>query len=113
MSEQLPDPNYRIDAAARARLREGVDPNALELLLQHFPAASRARHLEMFSQLSGKYLVGGRVLTAISDPSQQAMLDEVWQPYWASMSDRELFEGSGGPPGRELAKRRRRGNHGV
>jgi hypothetical protein len=47
------------------------------------------------------------VLTRISNPVLQQMLEEVWQPFWAPFTDLELEEISGGPPGLELARRRR------
>jgi hypothetical protein len=103
--------NYHIDADARSRLRRGVDPDALERLLQHLPAESRQSHLEMFSvRLEAD--ADGRapdvtVLTRISDPVMQNLLEEVWQPFWAMLSDEEFDQASGGPPGLELARRRR------
>jgi len=42
MSLPSPDHTYRIDAASRRRLQPGVDSEALERLLQYFPAESRA-----------------------------------------------------------------------
>jgi hypothetical protein len=111
MSLPSPDRNYRIDAAARLRLRPGVDPDALERLLQYFPAESRASHLEMFSNPNIEVDGDGRrpdvtMLDRISDPVLQRLLEEVWQPYWAAIPNAEL-EWPGGPPGRELARRRR------
>jgi hypothetical protein len=47
------------------------------------------------------------VLMRISDPVQQHLLEEVWQPFWATVSDAEVEQEIGGPPGRELARRRR------
>jgi hypothetical protein len=47
------------------------------------------------------------VLDGISDPVQQRLLEEVWQPFWARVSDVELDQTIGGPPGREMARRRR------
>jgi len=47
------------------------------------------------------------VLTRISNPVMQQMLEEVWQPFWASLSDEDLADAAGGPPGLELARRRR------
>jgi hypothetical protein len=107
-----PDPSCHIDAAARAKLQPGVDPDALERLLRCFPPESRASHLEMFSV---RHLVAdgnGRipdvtVLTRISNPVMQNLLEEVWQPFWASFSAAELEQERGGPPGRGLARRRR------
>ena len=37
----------------------------------------------------------------------QNLLEEVWQPFWSTVSDAELEQEIGGPPGRELARRRR------
>ena len=103
---------YRLDAATRSRLNPGVDADALEQLLQHFPAESRPSHLEMFSIRHEVAESEGRVpdvtvLTRISDPVMQNLLEEVWQPFWAGVSDAELEQEIGGPPGLELARRRR------
>jgi hypothetical protein len=46
-------------------------------------------------------------LDRISDPVLQRLLEEVWQPYWAAIPDAEL-DAAGGPPGRELARLRRK-----
>jgi hypothetical protein len=110
MTRLTPDRSYRIDAAARARLHPGVDAEALERLLQHFPAESRASHLEMFSTRHVVVNTDDRapdvtVLTRISDPGMQLLLEEVWQPFWAPFSDAELEREVGGPPGRGLARR--------
>ncbi len=112
MTAPTPDRGYRIDAAARSRLQSGVDVDALERLLQHFPADSRPSHLEMFSVQCVVVDRDGRapdvtVLTRISDPLMQNLLEEVWQPYWTALSDAELAQATGGPPGLELARRRR------
>ena len=111
MALPTPDPSCHIDDAARARLQPGVDPDALERLLRCFPAESRASHLDMFSirlvvDADGR-AADVTVLTRISNPVMQHLLEEVWQPFWASFSDAELEQELGGPPGRELARRRR------
>ena len=107
-----PDRDSHIDVDAGSRLQPGVDADALERLLQCFPPESRASHLEMFSVR--RFFVDRdgrapdvRVLTRISNPSMQNLLEEVWQPYWDTLSDAELADAFGGPPGLELARRRR------
>jgi hypothetical protein len=112
MAQPTPDDSYHIDAAARARLQPGVDADALERLLRCFPAESRASHLDMFSSRLVMVDADGRApnvtsLDRISEPVMQRLLEEVWQPFWASFSDAELEQKRGGPPGRELARRRR------
>jgi hypothetical protein len=37
----------------------------------------------------------------------QHLLEEVWKPFWAMLSDEEFDRALGGPPGLELARRRR------
>jgi hypothetical protein len=108
----LPDPNYHLDAAARLRLKPGVDAEALERLLQYFPAESRASHLALFSSQQDVVAGSGRsaditILDRISHPVLQRLLEEVWQPYWATIPDAE-FDTTNGPPGRELARVRRK-----
>ena len=112
MTRPTPDRMYHLDATARSRLNPGVDPDALERLLQYFPAESRPSYLEMFSIRHEVADSEGRVpdvtvLTRISDPGMQNLLEEVWQPFWATVSDAELEQEIGGPPGLELARRRR------
>ena len=111
MPTPAPDRDYHIDADARSRLNRGVDPDALERLLQYFPAESRQSHLEMFSERLALDADGRvpdvTVLTRVSDPVMQNLLEEVWQPFWAMLSDEEFEEALGGPPGLELARRRR------
>lgn len=112
MTTPSPDRSYRIDSDARSRLLPGVDADALERLLQYFPAESRGSHLDMFSIREAAADVDGRipdatVLDRISDRRMQQLLEEVWQPYWATRSDAELARARGGPPGLELARRRR------
>jgi hypothetical protein len=107
-----PDRNYRIDAEARSRLPSGVDADALERLLQYFPTESRALHLEILSGQRALVDHDGQardvtILTRISDPGMQALLEEVWQPHWARLSDAELAAARDGPPGLELARQRR------
>jgi len=106
------DYNYHIDPGTRSRLQPGVDADALERLLQYFPAESRPLHLEMFSSRDVVVDGDGRapdlaVLDRISHPVLQQLLEEVWQPFWASVPDTELERLGGGPPGRELARQRR------
>ena len=107
-----PDRNYHIGAAARLRLQPGVDPDVLERLLRYIPVEARAAHLEMFSVRRIVIDRDGRgpgmtTLDRISDPVLSQRPEEVWQPYWASVTDAEL-DVAGGPPGRELARRRRK-----
>jgi len=109
---EISDRGYRLDADARSRLKQGIDPDALERLLQHLPAESRGSHLEMFSARPIVVDRDGRspdvtVLTRVSDPVMQHLLEEVWQPFWAALSDASLEQARGGPPGLELARQRR------
>ena len=88
-----------------------VDAGALARLLGRMPADSRQSHLDMFSQRpavdSESRVPDVTVLTRIFDPVMQDLLEQVWQRFWATLSDAELAEASGGPPGVEMARRRR------
>ena len=89
MTLPTPDRGYRIDAAARLRLKRDVDADALERLLQYFPAESRTSHLDMFSDRVVGADADGRArdvttLDRISEPVTQQLLEEVWQPFWAT-----------------------------
>ena len=76
MNRPTPDRSYRIDAAARLRLQPGVDPDALEQLLQYFRAESRASHVEMLivallAALAA--LIGGILMIPLNDVCRRPM----------------------------------------
>ena len=98
----------------RAQLPAGIDADALERLLQRFPEGTRASHFDMFAGKpdppTGDASAGDvRTLTRISDPVLHRLLEECWQPYWATQPTEMLEREIAGPPGRDLALRRRRG----
>ena len=112
MSPGLPDRSYQLDPATRARVAPHFDANALERLVQHLTPEARPSFIEQFliappaEATADGHVPDVSILTRISDPVMQGLLEEVWQPYWATMPDAAL-DNAGGPPGRELARRRR------
>ena len=119
MFPKLPDLNYRIDPATRARVAPHFDAQALERLVQHLPADAREAFLEHFlvarsvsTDVDGS-IPDVTVLTRISDPVQQSLLEEVWQPFWRLVPVEALDDPHSPWPGRELALRRRHGETGT
>ena len=113
MSANLPDPTYRINPETRARIAPQFDAQALERLLQHLAADARQSFIEQFLVSAPVTAdAGGRVpdvsiLTRISDPVLQDLLEEVWQPFWQTMPPAALADPHSPYPGRERARRRR------
>lgn len=65
---------FRLTDEQRARLRPGIDPDALERLLSRLPDDDRERFLGFFAEGSRASIV------AAANPEMQAMLREVWAP---------------------------------
>jgi hypothetical protein len=68
-----PDPSFQLSPELRATLRDGVNADALEELLQNYPRAGRAEFLQFF-QNGGPHasIVGS------ADPRMNALLRKVW-----------------------------------
>ncbi|HEX5727591.1 MAG TPA: hypothetical protein VFX98_19115 [Longimicrobiaceae bacterium] len=101
-----PDPSFRLTASDRARLLPWYDADALERLLSMYPAAERSGILENFQMPEPGQQRG--LLVQVGHPQLQAILDEVWVPFWETYTDEEIDAEPGNFPGRELAKRKRR-----
>lgn len=106
-----PDPTFRLTAEQRAEVRREFDVDALERLLAAIRPDYRNEIYQEFvhgsSPAPGEWVVPA--CTAFDEPQLQALLEEVWLPYW------DVFDTTGdmdkdetGVPGRELAKARRR-----
>lgn len=112
-----PDRDYRIAEADRARIAADFDINALETLLQHSPPSWRASIIESFVMsrtistdigpdgMHREHLSDQTMLTRISDPALQEMLDAVWASRFAKKSLKELETLPSNLPGVEAAKR--------
>lgn len=123
----IPDLTVRLDPQVKANLEAKYDVNALERLLQRMPPQDRERLLgslvgQTSSPETNKAQLGPgetaitksdspaeqhvRVAIKSSDPEAQALLDEVWAPYWRALPSGALDDPSYPYPGRELARAR-------
>lgn len=99
---EAPDPAFRLTAEDRAALAPGFDADALERLLRQIRPDMRGEILSCFQiGTSRGHLVG------IHDPQLQAVLEEVWAPFWDTAPDQALDEDWYRMPGREIATARR------
>jgi hypothetical protein len=100
---EAPDKTFQFTAADRAAVAPLFDADALEKLLQQVRPDQRGEILPYFQM--GKGARGH--LVEIADPQLQAILEEVWAPFWDDASDQALEENWYQMPGREVAKARR------
>ena len=99
---EVPDAAFKLTAADRAALAPVFDADALERLLQELRPDTRGEILAYFQKgRSSGHLV------EIHDPHLQAILEEVWAPYWDNAPDEALEANWYRMPGREIAKARR------
>ena len=103
-----PDTDYRLTPEERARVPRGYDVNALERLLGMIDPGERPEMLAAF-QYNPEQAESGEweAVVRINDPVLQAVLEEVWAPYWDHYTDEQIDREVGWLPGREVAKRRR------
>jgi hypothetical protein len=100
---EVPDPAFQLTAADRAAVAPVFDADALERLLRQVRPDMRGEILAYFQV--GKGARGH--LVQVSDPQLQAVLEEVWAPFWEDAPDQALEENWYRMPGREIAKARR------
>lgn len=121
---QMPDITYRLNANDRAAISPAFDPDALEEFLQFHAAEQRAGLLETFQSsafdatastsrsASAQGVPDVTVLTRVSDPVLQEVLERVWAPAWANLSIEELEDELKRPdtarPGMKIALQRKR-----
>lgn len=97
-----PDPAFELTAEDRAALAPGFDADALERLLRHTRNDMRGEILSYFQVGNAR----GH-LVEIHDPDLQAILEEVWVPFWDNAPDEALDGDWYRMPGREIARARR------
>lgn len=100
-----PDPEFRLGPAERAKVLPYFDADALERLLSMLPARARERTLASFQATRPGEPHGH--LVGLGHPALDAVLAEVWAPYWEGVPDEEMAQHPGRFPGRELAMERR------
>jgi hypothetical protein len=101
------DPGYRLGWEEREKILPQFDADALERFLAMLPAGMRDEALRAFQPPEPGRL--NRQLVSINNAALQAVLDEVWLPYWDGLSDTEMDREPDFIPGRDLARRRRAG----
>jgi hypothetical protein len=106
---RAPQP-VRLSSDARSRLGDRFDVAALEALLGTMTATEQQELLEGLGA-SGSAPAGGEtksvtVMMRSTDPVRQALLDQMWAPFWDHLPP-ELLDRTDLPyPGRDLAKAR-------
>lgn len=99
------DTTFRLSPAERASVLPYFDVNALERLLSLVPPNARARTLASF-QVSRPGESHG-FLVRMGSPRMNAVLEEVWAPFWDGYSDEQMAGQPAEFPGRQLARARR------
>jgi hypothetical protein len=99
---------------ARARLRESIDLEAMDRLLNTLGAKDGAQFLKSFEGAESVALGradmetrGVSVTIWYADPERQQLLEHVWAPFWAQLPPSVLLDLSYPLPGRMLAAARR------
>lgn len=100
------DPDFRLSAEERARVFPWYDADALERLLGMSLPESRARVLESFL-VPDEPGQQRPLLVTMGHPALQAILEEVWVPFWEGYREEDMNAQPAYFPGRELAKQRR------
>lgn len=101
-----PDPGYRIPPEERARLRPEFDAGAMERLLARLDPEHRTRILAGF-QLPRPGERTHMEVWYFDDPELQALLEEVWEPFWDTVPLEVLKLDDSARPGRARAQARR------
>lgn len=99
---EAPDAAFRLTPDDRATLAPPFDADALERLLREIRPNMRGEILSYFQAGTSR----GH-LVVIHDSRLQAILEEVWAPFWDNAPDQALEEDWYRMPGRELALARR------
>jgi hypothetical protein len=103
-----------LSSEARAELRESVDLEAMDRLLNTLGAEDGAQFLKSFEDVelvaSGRADMETRNVSVTiwyADPERQRLLEHVWAPFWAQLPPAVLLDPSYPLPGRTLAAARR------
>lgn len=96
------DASYQMPASDKANVMYIFDVVALERLISMLPPEDRAEMLSYFQYGDPASEDGPPKLVHFDDPDLQAVLEEVWVPYWYTMPTEALYRDSE-IPGRQLA----------
>jgi hypothetical protein len=109
-----PPASASLSPEARALLRESIDLEAMDRLLNTLEPEDGAQFLEAFqgaeSAASGRADMetrGVSVTIWYADPERQHLLEHVWAPFWSQLPPAVLLDPSYPLPGRTLAAARR------
>ena len=106
------EPEFRLTAELRAQVVPEFDCDALERFLQYLDPVTRAHLLDLFLLPEHRSVppVPNQFFTLVgsTDDRFNALLAEVWQPFWLDKPDEMLENPDSRYPGRELARERRR-----
>lgn len=97
-------PSFHLTPAQRASVRPEFDVDALERLLRMLPEARRARVLGCFQKDEDP---SRGFLVSLGDPALDAVLEEVWAPYWRQAPDEALTQDGDPIPGKRIERARR------
>lgn len=101
----ITETTYHLAPAERVKVRPGFDVDALERLLGRIHPDRRAEILALFQHQPPN---SRKELTFLGDPELQAILEEVWAPFWDELPESDLEDETMAIfPGREIAKKRR------
>jgi hypothetical protein len=109
--DAIPAP-IRLSEAQRASIAEWFDPTAVEKIANLMSEAEGRWFLASLGVPSEAAARPGavnsvRMLTGHSDPRIQALLEEMWVPFWDTQPPEALTDSSYSFPGRTLARERR------
>lgn len=102
---EQPEATFRLTEAQRARMLSMYDADAVERLLQLVRPDARDSMLRFFqvAEKPGPHAV----LMHLEDPKLQAVLEEVWAPYWDRLPPEAIERERAPIPGRAVARARR------
>jgi len=104
--------DYCLPPELRAHVAPEFDADALERLLQYAEPVVRTQLLDHFLLPAHRSVppIPNQWFTLIGSTDERfnALLAEVWQPFWLDKPDEMLADATSRLPGRELALARRR-----
>lgn len=101
------DASYQLSALEKSNVMYIFDVAALERLISMLPPEDREETLSYFQYGDPASEDAPPKLVRFDDPDLQAVLEEVWVPYWYTVPTAALYSGSE-IPGRQLALARMR-----
>lgn len=111
---QVADHPIRLTDGRRRRIAENFDPDAVEQIANLLPVEERRHFLRSFGGVPGEAPAPATreqqdfaVLVRHSDPKIEALIEQMWTPWWDHEPAAALDDPNYNFPGKELAKKRR------